>query len=286
MAASAKAKASSKMPEPTKEEKKLVKTLNLTKDTEIAYDFAEKIYQRIGTPIKSIILFGSAAKGISKPRSDIDIIIVIDDASIQWDDTLVAWYREELGKTIKNNPYIKTLHVNTVKLTTWWDEMMRGEPVVTNVIRWGVPLIDFGGFLAPLKALLAQGRIKSTPEMIYVTLGRTPTHLARCKVNLVAAMEAVYWSFVDASQAALIAAKTSPPSPEHIPQVMKTHLVDKKILNPKYISWYSEVYSLTHQILHGEVTDVDGKEIQIWRERADEYIREMAIAVKKLTGIV
>ncbi len=272
------------VPKPTSEQKKIAKTLELTKDTEIAYDFAEKVYQKIGTPIKSIILFGSAAKGISKPKSDIDLIIVIDDASIQWDDELIAWYREELGKIIKSNPYVKPLHVNTVRLTTWWDEMMRGEPVVTNIIRWGVPLIDFGGFLAPLKALLAQGRIKSTPEMIYITLGRSPSHMARCKVNMISGLEALYWAFVDSSHAAIIAAKASPPSPEHIPQVLKSHLVDKKLLNSKYVDWYREIYLQTHKVLRGEITDVDGKELQLWRDRADEYIREMAIAIKKITG--
>lgn len=270
----------------SEEEKKAAKSLNLTKDTEIAYDFAEKVYQRVGTPIKSIILFGSAAKGISSPKSDIDIIIVIDDATIQWDDELIAWYREELGKIIKNNPYTKPLHVNTVRLTTWWNEMIRGEPVVVNVIRWGVPLIDFGGFFSPLKSLLAQGKIQSTPEMIYITLNRSPQHMARCKMNMISGLEALYWAFVDSSHAALIAAKASPPSPEHIPAILKSHLVDKKMLNQKYVDWYREIYTTTHKVLHGEITDIDGKELQLWRDRADEYVREMAIAVKKLTGTI
>ncbi len=260
-----------------------VKKIKLVKDRDIALDFAEKVYKKIGTPIKSIVLFGSAAKGISSPKSDIDIVIIVDDATISWDEELIAWYREELGKIIKQNRYIKPLHVNTVRLTTWWNEMTRGEPVVINIIRWGDPLIDFGGFFAPLKALLAQGHIKSSPEMIYITLGRAPSHLLRSKAALITSLESIYWAFVDASHAALIAAKVSPPSPEHIPSLMRQHLVDKNLLKGEYVDWYRDLYILTHKVIRGELSDVDGEEIQKWREKADKYLREMGLAVKKLT---
>jgi hypothetical protein len=229
-------------------------------------------------------MFGSAAKGISAPKSDIDIVILIDDASIQWDDELVAWYREELGKIIKSNPYIKPLHINTVRLTTWWTELIRGEPVVLNIIRWGIPLIDFGGFFTPLKHMMVQGKLKGTPEMIYITLGRAPAHMIRAKVSMLNSLEAVYWAFVDSSHSALIAAKQSPPSPEHIPAAMREFLVDKGNLNKKYAEWYRDLYILTHKTMRGEMNDIDGKDVQLWRARADEYIREMANVVKKLTG--
>lgn len=264
--------------------KKIAKSLKLTNSQDIAYDFATKVYKKIGTPIKSIVLFGSAAKGVAHPKSDIDIIIIIDDATILWDDELTAWYREELGKIIRNNPYVKPLHVNTVRLTTWWNEMLRGEPVVINIIRWGLPLIDFGGFFAPLKALLASGKLKTTPEMIYITLGRAPTHLARAKLSLLNALESVYWSFVDSSHAALIAAKVPPPSPEHIPTMMEEHLVREGLTSKKYVKWYREIYSEMHKIRHGEITDYNASDLQEWREHADEFIREMALIVKKITG--
>jgi len=267
------------------EKEKLTKTLKLTQDREIAYDFAEKAYQKIGKVIKSIVLFGSAAKRSATERSDIDIVIIIDDATILWDQELIAWYREELGKIIQANPYVKSLHVNTVRLTTWWNEMMRGEPVVTNIIRWGDPLIDFGGFFAPLKALLAQGRIKSTPEMIFITLGRGPAHMLKAKASMLSAMESLYWTFVDASHAALIAAKQSPPSPEHIADIMDEFLVKKRLLDKKYVEWYHGIYVMTHKILHQEVTDIKGSDLDLWRTRADEYLRTMAIVVKKLTGM-
>ena len=112
------------------------KTLELTDERDIAMDFATKLYEKFGQILKSIVLFGSAAKKETSLGSDIDIVIIIDDATIQWDQELIAWYREELGKIVQLNPYKKSLHLNTVRLSTWWNELLRGEPVVINMIRW------------------------------------------------------------------------------------------------------------------------------------------------------
>jgi len=257
-------------------------TLQIKSEQEIALDFAAKAYQIFDKIIKSIILFGSSVKNTAVATSDIDIIIIIDDAAIQWDQELIAWYREELGKLIMRNPYRKELHVNTVKLTTWWQDLMRGDPVVINVIRYGEPLIDFGGFFNPLKILLQEGKIKSTPEAIYTCLQRAPQHLARSKAAELGAVEGIYWTMVDSAHALLIAANLIPPSPEHIPALLKEHFVDKGLLNIKYVSWYRELFALHKQIIHGNITDVKGIEIDTWQDHADEFLRVMAQQIEKI----
>ncbi|MEK6842585.1 MAG: nucleotidyltransferase domain-containing protein, partial [Nanoarchaeota archaeon] len=180
--------------------KKHLPVLNLKNETDIAMDFATKVYQRFNKIIKSIVLFGSTAKQSSGPGSDIDIIIILDDATIKWDQELIAWYRGELEKIVKANPYNMELHINTIKLTTWWDDLMRGDPVVINIIRDGETLIDFGGFFEPLKYLLVNGKIKATPESIYSLLQRAPMHLLRSKASEIGAVEGLFWAMVDSSQ--------------------------------------------------------------------------------------
>ena len=257
-------------------------TLSLKDERDIAFDFAVKAYEKFNKIIKSIVLFGSAAKQKMVKGSDIDIIIIIDDCTIKWDQELVAWYREELGRLIMMNPYVKPLHVNTVRLSTWWDEMMRGEAVVLNVIRYGEPLIDFGGFFAPLKFLLAEGKIKSTPEAIYTALQRCPGHMSRSKANLINSIEGLYWTMVDSAHAALIAAGQLPPSPEHVPGMLKKVFVNKNMLDIKYALWYRDLYILMHRILHGDINNVKGSEIDTWRERADLFLRQMAKLVDRI----
>ena len=76
-------------------------TLKLKSEYDIAMDFAMKVYQKFDKMIKSIILFGSSVKHTNVIGSDIDIIILVDDASIKFDEKLILWYREELGKLLE-----------------------------------------------------------------------------------------------------------------------------------------------------------------------------------------
>lgn len=46
-------------------------------------DFVEKATSAYGRRIKSIILFGSVARGTDRPDSDIDLLVVIDQEDFQ-----------------------------------------------------------------------------------------------------------------------------------------------------------------------------------------------------------
>lgn len=261
---------------------KNIPTLQLKKEAEIAMDFSLKVYKKFDKVVKSVILFGSAAKQATVTGSDIDIIIIIDDVGINWDQELIAWYREELEKLIKANPYQSSLHINTVKLSTWWEDLMRGDPVVINILRYGEPMIDMAGFFNPLKALLIKGKIKSTPEAIYSALQRAPQHIARSKLAELSAIDGLFWSMVDSSHAALIAANVSPASPEHISGDLKEVFVNAGKLNMKYVVWFRDILTLHKKINHGEIKNLKGIEIDAWQERAEEFLDVMANLVKDL----
>ncbi len=265
-----------------KKTKENFSTLKIKDRKGIAMDFATKVYEKFDKMIKCVVLFGSSAKNTSVAGSDIDIIIVIDNASIKWDNELITWYREELGNLIRKNPYQKDLHINTVKLTTWWKDLMKGDPVVVNVLRFGEALIDFGGFFNPLKILLQRGYIKSTPEAIYSALERTPAHLSRSRASELGAIEGLYWAMVDSAHAALMAANRTPPSPEHIPSLLKESFADKKMLNMKYVKMYRDLYVLHRKIIHGEIRNLDGSLIDKWQDRAEKFVQVMTDLVKKI----
>jgi predicted nucleotidyltransferase len=260
---------------------KNIPTLHLNTDTDIAMDFAVKTYKRFDKIVKSIILFGSSMKHNSKPTSDIDIIIVVDDVSVKWDQELIGWYRGELDKILTSNPYQKMIHINTVRLSSWWEDLMKGDPVIINTLRYGEAMVDVGGFFSPLKYLLLQGKIKPTPETIYSCLQRAPAHLARSKAAELSAIEGLYWAMVDSAHAALISAKVMPPSPEHIPVELKNTFVNTEKLKMKYVVWYRDLLFLYKKISHGEIKNLEGKEIDVWQERTSEFIEVMARLVKE-----
>ncbi|HJZ18850.1 MAG TPA: nucleotidyltransferase domain-containing protein [Candidatus Nanoarchaeia archaeon] len=263
---------------------KNVPTLQLRNERDIAMDFATKVYQRFNKLVKSIILFGSTAKQTNVSGSDIDIVMIIDDASIRWDQELIAWYRDELELIIKANPYKQNLHINTIKLTTWWDDLLRGDPVIINVIRDGDALIDFGGFFEPLKFLLVNGKIKSTPEAIYTLLQRAPVHILRSKASEIGSVEGLFWAMTDSAQAALIAIGISPPSPEHIPAELKENFVNSGKLNQRYVIWYRDLLVLHKKIVHREITDLKGVEIDSWQAKTEEFLQVMARLVNDAVG--
>ena len=261
---------------------KNIPTLQLKKESEIAMDFSLKVYKKFDKIVKSIILFGSTAKQTAVAGSDIDIIILIDDVSINWDQELIAWYREELEKLIKANPYQETLHINTVKLSTWWEDLMRGDPTLVNILRYGEPMVDMAGFFNPLKSLLLKGKIKSTPEAIYSALQRAPQHIARSKLAELSAIDGLFWSMVDSAHAALIAANVSPASPEHISGDLKEVFVNAGKLDMKYVVWFRDLLVLHKKINHGEIKNLKGIEIDNWQERAEQFLEVMANLVKDL----
>lgn len=273
-----------KQEEIKKSDSKKFPTLKIAKQSDIAMDFATKAYQKFNKIVKSIILFGSAAKQKAVSGSDIDIIIVIDDVSINWNSELIAWYREELDKILTANPYKGSLHINTIKLSTWWEDLMRGDPVIINILRYGEAIIDLAGFFEPLKFLLIKGRIKSTPEAIYSCLQRAPMHISRSKAAELNSIEGLYWAMVDSAHAALIAKNISPPSPEHIPISLKETFVNNGKLKMKYVVWYRDLLVLHKDITHGKIKDLKGVEIDEWQERTEDFLDVMANLVKEIVS--
>ncbi len=262
--------------------KKEISAKKLSEDYDIAYDFATKVYKKFQEVIKSIVLFGSIAKGTAKPKSDIDIIIIIDDATINWDEELIAWYREELGKITSAQKYAKELHVNTVTLTAFWEELREGEPIVINILRYGQVLIDFGGFFDPLRVLLAKGRIRPSPEAVFVTMERALSHGMKANNNILASVEGFYWAMVDAGHAALMAERIVPPSPEHLADLLTDVFVKSKRLEKKFVEWYEEVRILAKEISYGNVRHVRGETISELQEKSDRFVRVLSDITKLL----
>ena len=57
--------------------------------------FATKVYEKFDKVVKAVVLFGSSTKNTASSSSDVDIIIIIDDVSIDWDQELIAWFGRE-----------------------------------------------------------------------------------------------------------------------------------------------------------------------------------------------
>ena len=195
-------------------------------EIKIAYSFAKKIHEEFGESVKALVLFGSSAKkkNVTK-QSDIDILIVFDDVSMLLTKEIVTAYRVIIEKSV-----IRTstrLHVTSIKLTTFWEYIRIGDPIGMNILRDGIALLDTG-FFDPLRALLARGRIRPTPESVWTYFSRAPRSLFNSKWHVLQAVLDLYWAVIDASHAALMKQGVVPPSPNHVADVLEKELVEKK----------------------------------------------------------
>ena len=268
-----------------KSKKKVVKKVSQKKVTssyDIAYEFALQCYSTFKEAIKTIAVFGSVAKQSVTQKSDIDLLIILDDCTIQWDQELIAWYRSEIAKIIAKHPHGKKLHVNTVTLTSFWEEVKAGEPVAMNVLRHGKALIDFGGFFEPLKVLLAKGRIRPSPEAVFTTMQRSLQHFNSGRAHILRAVDEYYWTMIDSAHAALMAEGEVPPSPEHVASFLDTIFVKTKRMDKKYMQWYEDIRKITKKIAHREIYHIPGKHLEIIEKRSELFAKHLQELTKKL----
>jgi len=262
-----------KIPIPTRRAE-LRKIKIAREDYRIAYDFAGKVWKKFGPLVLSVVVFGSVTKGEAKPESDIDIAIIVDNVSQVWDEEIISYYREELFKVVRAEKYRDRLHINTATLSTFWDNIRAGDPAIINMLRYGVALVDLG-FFEPLKYLLYMGRIKPTSEAIYSVLNRTPWHMLRARVKTLSAIEDFYWAMVDSSHAALMTHGYTPPSPEHVGDMLTEAFVRTKKIPKTLVEWYNELYSLSHDIKNHKIHKIDGDVYDRWYKRAMEFAKVM-----------
>jgi hypothetical protein len=54
------------------------------------------------------------------------------------------------------------------------------------------------------------------------------------------------------------------------------------MLDEKYVFWYAEIFRLYKGILHGEVNDIKGQNLDDWQQKADKFIGVMAEIIRKI----
>ncbi len=245
----------------------------LHEDIDIARKFAKMMHQEFGTFISCMVLFGSAAKHVVNPKRDIDVLIVLDDTRVQLSQELVQTYRIILEKIIAQvDP--KRLHIQSMKLTSFWEYVRAGDPVAINILRSGVALIDTNVF-DPLQALLDQGRIRPTKESIWTYYTLAPASLLRSKQQLLTAAVDLYWSAVDAAHAALMAIGEIPPSPDHVAEMLHEKLSSPHHVSKRSLDTMSDLYKLFKGIVYRDIKSISGRDYDRYLERAEAFVKEM-----------
>jgi predicted nucleotidyltransferase len=249
-------------------------------DIDIAYKFAKTIWKEFDRFCKAIVLFGSTTHKSHEARSDIDILVIVDDVSFYMSPEVVETYRLITEKTVAK--VSNKLHITTLKFTSFWEYIRIGDPIGINMLRDGVALIDTG-FFAPLQMLLYQGRIRPTKEAINAYSSRVPQTMHNSKWHIMQGTLDLYWAAIDAAHAALMKNGEMPQNPSKIAELIKTKLVQDKLVHKKCIKIMDTLYKTSKKILHREIKHISGKDYDVLQKDTDFFVGEMRKYLVKLT---
>jgi len=242
----------------------------------ITRDFSKGIIFEMKELVRSIVLFGSNTQDTLKKDSDIDIMIVLDNVSIFVSQELKEAYNIIISKLTAE--YSNKLHILTMNLSDLWDMARKGDPVLINILRFGLPIFD-RDLITPMQYLLETGKIKPTREAANNYISRSTRLLEESDNYLLNGVLDMYYSIVDIVHAVLITQNITPPSPKEMPAIFKKTF--KKTELEKYSKTIDEFYKLGKNIEHKKITNIKGIEYEKYKKQTHELVKKLEIFAKK-----
>ena len=249
-------------------------------DIDVAYAFSKDVKKELGNLLKAIVLFGSTARrvGTNKKSHDVDILLVLDDVSIDFTKELIQTYRIIVEKIVIK--VSRKLHITSLRLTNFWEYIRAGDPIAINILRDGVAILDTG-FFEPLQLLLYQGRIRPSSESIQNYLSMAPQTLQNSREHILQGTLDLFWAVIDAAHAALMYANEIPPSPAHVADLMEEKLIKPGILDKRHAHTMRAFYNLGKSIMHGQLTEMTGDQYDAYYKEAYDFVFAMKRFIEK-----
>jgi uncharacterized protein (UPF0332 family)/predicted nucleotidyltransferase len=271
-----------KAEKPGKKEKEL--PLDEKKRIEILKEFSKQVLKKYGALIRSIVLFGSTARGTFKGKSDIDIFLIIDDTRHRLTPYMkekMEWDIEDIAKSV--NKLISVQQPYT--LTEFWRLVRMGHPIVFNFIREGIPVYDKDIFL-PIKRLLQMGEIKPSQEAVERYLDMAPKRIKRVEnAKIYMVVEDCYYAMLESAQAVLMFLGKSPPRPVDAPEVLRKSLVPMKLITEEDVKILEDVILFRKDVEHKKVNEVGGAQVDEWIEKTKRFVKKMRQTIMKIEVI-
>lgn len=264
-----------------KSDKDKIEKLNEKQRVEIIKKFAKEALKKYGKLIRSIVLFGSTARKEFKEESDIDVFVIIDDTKakitprvkIDIEDGLDAIARKLSKNLSLQQPYL---------LTEFWKLVREGHPIILNFIREGIPVYDKDIFL-PIKKLLQMGEIKPSKEAVEKFIERGPKRIRRVEnAKIYMVVEDCYYAMLESAQAVLMFLGKMPPRPADAPKELRRSLVEKKLLDEKFVGYLEGVIKVRKDVEHKKIKTISGVQLDKWINRTKEFVKEMQKLIVKI----
>lgn len=239
----------------------------------LARKLADALIKEMSGLLSSVVLFGSSARGEkTNYEKDIDILLIVNDVSTILTPEVSETFRIIVEKTASR--ISRRFHLNTIKLSNFWDYVRVGDPIGINMLRDGVPLFDVGIF-EPAQQLLFQGRIRPTKEAVWIYWARAPNTIQNAQWHILQSLVDLYWAAIDAAHAALMRIGEVPPSPIHVSDMLQEKFVKTGLLNKKYVEIMKNLHRTAKMIAHRELTKVTGEAYDKYLTDTQEFVKAM-----------
>lgn len=244
---------------------------------EVAQEFTKRLYRDFGGFVKAAVFFGSSSRHEQKHGSDVDVLVIIDDVTVELGDDTVNAYRIQVMRHVKE--VSEQLHVTTLKLSTFWDLLNVGDPVALNILRDGVAMID-SGFFDPFKALLERGKIRPSDEAVATYALRAQRSFASSQGAIKRGVLDLFWAAIDIAHAALMAKEFTPASPKQLPDMMRRIAREgHQLFSEKDVKLVERLVELERSITHDPKFTVSTKEF-------DELCAQVKALIDRLAKIL
>jgi len=239
-----------------------------------ASEFAKKALEEFDGLIKSVILLGSFVRGDSKPESDIDIFVILDDTFTEFNQDKIEFIEGKL-REIASSVSEKLSIMPLLTLTEFTDYAREGHPIVYALIKEGIPIYDVGFFI-PWKRLLKAGKIPRTREALENYIDSSLKKISRAKtVKLLIVVEDCYYSMIQSAQAVLMQMGLDPPVPRRTYEALREYLVRPGILEGYYAEWLREIVDIRKKVEHKKLIELPGEQVDRWISRAEKFVKKM-----------
>jgi len=231
--------------------------------------FTNNARRQYGNVVKSVLIFGSAARGGMVKGSDADIWVVLDDTATKGTADLdrVTAHLQLMAAEAKD------LHVQTTALTEFWQWMKLGSPELVNFLRYSLPVYDTG-FIKPIKRMLDMGMLPPSEETVKLKAVAGRTRLKKAELDMRSMVFEMRYAALDTCQAVAMHMYKQQPDAKAMPDALRRMVKDRR-LEAAYVRKFEQLNKLWKDIDHGKVKKIDcsylGKAVVL----ADEIVSRM-----------
>jgi len=242
-------------------------------------EFTNILRKTYGELIKSVLIFGSAARGEMKKGSDIDVWVILDDTETKSSEDLdrVVLNIQLLGSKLKD------IHAQATNLTDFWQWIKRGSPELFNYLRFGLVIYDTG-FIKPVQRMLNAGLLPPSDEAIEIKVKSSEAHIKKIKLAFKSMVFDLRYAATDACQAVAMYFYQETPDQKHVPECLEKLIKDHG-LEKGYIEKFKKLNKMWKDIDHKVVEDIDIKYLEEAMNISIDIIERMKkLLPKKITS--